>query len=854
MPIFDWFRRDRTRKVSPEEARIVAARIREKYGLFQEILNLNTDCLELIAALQEDLQFIPPRRDVLQDRVTEVFDHAKRIVSTLEKLSGMPNPQLMQALEDQRFEVERHIAALQELSSPRLAASLSEITIEHVPEVGGKAAYLGEIKNRVRLPVPDGFVLTTEAYRQFCGIPHWRKIRDAIRTVDLDKLETLQSASGELRDLVLESPLPRSVEVALMERPRAIRKLARSGGFAVRSSAVGEGGEKSYAGQFLTLLNVTADQLVSAYRGVIAARFSERALSYRLTSGLFEVDAPLAVLVLSMVPAVAAGILYTRDPSSPKSKEMWVTSTRGLGIDIAGGQTPGDLFVVSRKGTHRIVRQQLAHKDSKVAGRAGGGIDRVAVAGDESDAPSLSADQLARLADYGLQLEKHFRAPQDIEWAVDENDEIWILQSRPLALVQSGRSRPKAKPHEEPIAEGGLTVFPGRVSGKAYAVSDPQSLLNTPEGAILLLHQTSPEIVQVFPRISGLVAEWGNVAGHAAALLREFKIPAVFMMKGILEKAPNGEDISLDAVQRKVYPGALWEGREIEMRESDQNFETAGDPISRNILALHLIDPAASSFRPSACKSTHDVLRYCHEKSVEAMFSANDYEMERAGQITREIECDVPLNLFVLDLGGGLHEIDPEARTVRPDQIASAPFRSLWKGVTHPGVSWRRDLPASMSDLVSVVAQSFTPGNYDMRSLGMKSYLLVADEYMNMNTRLAYHFSLVDACVSDDPLRNYVSFRFAGGGATRYRRSLRACFIDNCLSHYGFVVHRRGDLVNAWLRNAPAEEVDYSLDILGRLIACACQLDMYLSNPETMKWFVRQFIAGNYGFTLEDAE
>jgi pyruvate,water dikinase len=136
-----------------------------------------------------------------------------------------------------------------------------------------------------------------------------------------------------------------------------------------------------------------------------------------------------------------------------------------------------------------------------------------------------------------------------------------------------------------------------------------------------------------------------------------------------------------------------------------------------------------------------------------------------------------------------------------------------------------------------------------MRPLGGFSYLLVADEYMNLNSRLAYHYSLVDACLSEAPGSNYISFRFEGGGSTRERRSLRACFLETCLLRYGFRVHRRHDLVNAWFRKAPAEQTAERLDVLGRLIACSSQLDMYMTSREVMNWYVAQFVAGNY--TLE---
>jgi pyruvate,water dikinase len=124
----------------------------------------------------------------------------------------------------------------------------------------------------------------------------------------------------------------------------------------------------------------------------------------------------------------------------------------------------------------------------------------------------------------------------------------------------------------------------------------------------------------------------------------------------------------------------------------------------------------------------------------------------------------------------------------------------------------------------------------------------VADHYMNLNSRLAYHFTLVDASVTDLPNQNYVAFRFAGGGATRWRRNLRAGFIEASLAHFGFQVDRRGDVVNAWFKKAPARETEDMLDILGRLMACASQLDMYMTSDAVMAWYVKQFIEGNYAF------
>ncbi|MDT8067152.1 MAG: PEP/pyruvate-binding domain-containing protein [Terriglobia bacterium] len=786
-------------------------------------------------------------------KTAAVFQKADGTVSALECLSGLSFSQLHQSLQVQRNEVERYVAAREELIPPDFSHRMDEVQGTDIAEAGGKAAALGEIRNKLHLPVPDGFVLTAEAYRQFCGTPLWEKIRDATHNLDLNDLAALQRISAQLTAMVMELPVPRAIEVAIIERARALQG---SAGLAVRSSAVGEGGERTFAGQFVSLLNVPPHQLIDAYKRVVAGRFSERALFYRLSAGLSEIETALPVLFLNTLRARASGILYSRDPADPKSNVLWITATHGLGLDIASGRVPADLFVVTRRRPHHIVEQSVAAKEEEIVLLETGGHARRPLPSTQVTAPSLTPTEVETLAAWAVQLEEHFKTPQDVEWVLDDAGKLWIVQSRTLALATAASIKAKSRIKQEPLLAGGRTVYPGRVSGTAYLVSEPRLLQTTPEGAILFVRRASPEIVEVFPRIAGLVAESGNVTGHAAALLREAKIPAIFQLNGVFEKIHAGDPVSLDAVQPRVYAGNLWPSRTIEVSGSDRRWKNPVDPISERLLTLHLLDPAAADFRPSGCKSAHDVLRFCHEKAIGIMFEVGDIELESGSRRTsRRLLTPVPVNLHVLDLGGGLASTNGSTEEVRPEEIVSRPFQALWRGMSRPDVSWRREIPASFGDLASVISNALTAVHGPTRALGDMSYLLVADEYMNLNSRLAYHFSLVDACLSDVPSHNYISFRFAGGGAVHYRRNLRACFIEACLAHYGFVVDRRADLVNAWFKKAPAEETEANLDILGRLMASASQLDMYMTSDAVMRWFVEQFLQGNYTFaaTKQDA-
>ncbi len=838
-----WWRRKTEASEAPD---VVAGRVRAKYASFRELLTLNNESLELMAGLQEDLQYVPPRRDVLGDRIAAIFARVAGVVTALERLAGARQTALAAALEAQQLEVERYAAALEELRLPRLSAWLSEVNAGSENEVGSKAAMLGEVRNKLGLPVPDGFILTTEAYRQVCGIPLWREIRDATRDLDLNDLEAVRRVSAELTRKAEECPLPRTVEVAIMGRTDALLK--HGGALAVRSSAKGEGGAKSYAGQFLSLLNVPREKSLEAYRRVIAARFSERALFYRLSNGLLEVDNPMAVLFLPVIPARASGIMYTRDPADAKCPHVWITATRGFGLEIASGRMPADLFLVSRSRPHAVVERHVVRKEETLVLQEGEGVASVPVAPGAQDEPSLQEDSLHTLAEWGVSLEEHFRAPQDVEWVLDQGGGLWIVQSRPLASAGAAHARTRTRPKAVPRLEGGRTIYPGQTSGPAFLADEIQSIGKAPSGSVVFIRKPSPEIVQIFPRIAGLVAEWGNVTGHAAALLREFQIPSVFLMPGAFERLANGETVSLDAVQARLYGGILWPATRKEAPVPERYRERDGDPISKRLLTLNLLDPSAQNFRPSGCKSAHDVLRYCHEKAIEAMFEINDYELEHGVKCARKLLTRLPLNVLVMDLGGGFLGEDLPGSEIAPPQIVSKPFQALWKGLSHPGVAWTREMPAGITDLASVLATALTPQGAGTRPLGDKSYLLVADEYMNLNSRLAYHYSLVDACLCENPANNYISFRFEGGGATRQRRSLRACFLEKVLAHYGFHVDRRTDLVNAWFRKAPAGQTAERLDILGRLLACSSQLDMYMTSREVMIWYVDQFLSGNYSF------
>jgi pyruvate,water dikinase len=166
--------------------------------------------------------------------------------------------------------------------------------------------------------------------------------------------------------------------------------------------------------------------------------------------------------------------------------------------------------------------------------------------------------------------------------------------------------------------------------------------------------------------------------------------------------------------------------------------------------------------------------------------------------------------------------------------------------MSDPEMSWAGRQQVSLKGFTSVMVSSMAGSGSGPRKLGDQNYLLVARDYINMNLRLAYHYTMVDALVGESPENNFVNFRFRGGGARAERRELRAKFLSEILLRSRFAVDRRGDLVTAWLRRYPRIRCVEALAMLGRLLACSRQLDMLIANARIAHEYAERFLAGDY--------
>jgi hypothetical protein len=281
--------------------------------------------------------------------------------------------------------------------------------------------------------------------------------------------------------------------------------------------------------------------------------------------------------------------------------------------------------------------------------------------------------------------------------------------------------------------------------------------------------------------------------------------------------------------------------------ESQDSFKAG--PVYRGVSSaaarmtpLELTDPHADSFTPRGCRTAHDILRYCHEMAIREMFEANrSAQRHRSG--ARRLEFPVPLETFVVDLGGG---VAPTAgpHSVRPEDITSPPFRALLAGMTTPGLPWSRAVPIELRGFATLVLNSMIDHERATAEIGSDSCVLVSEHYVNYSARMGYHFASLDAYASPSAHRNYVTYRFKGGAASAVRRVRRASFIAHVLRRWGFAVVQRADHVDASVRKLPEADSLALLRELGRLLGAVRNADVTMFSDAQIELYAEAFLAG----------
>ena len=401
------------------------------------------------------------------------------------------------------------------------------------------------------------------------------------------------------------------------------------------------------------------------------------------------------------------------------------------------------------------------------------------------------------------------------------------------------------------IFSGGQTASPGLAAGPAWVIRSETDLASIPEGVILVAPTASPKYARLAGKVKGLVTEMGSVTSHLASVAREFAIPFVVGAGGACEKIPHEKPITLEADSATVYDG-IDDARPVIGVAVRPFLES---PVSRRlrdlldvVSPLHLTDPQATSFSPEGCRTIHDLVRFTHEWAMKEMFGLGGTPDKEI--LSVRMKAGIPLIINLIDLGGGLRTGLTDCDAIVPDHIESAPMKALWKGFTHPGITWKGTIQFDPKSFLSLMASSATSEFGEVP--GGESYAFLSRDYLNLSARFGYHFANLDVLCGEQGSQNYVSLQFSGGAGNFLGRSLRILFLEMVLKQLSFEVSVQGDLLEATLTGYDQKPLEGKLDQLGRLLASTRLLDMALTRPEDVDRLARLFFEEDYDFLSRD--
>lgn len=814
----------------------------EKFGHFKAFLAGNRNALRALAEM-EMLYYggQPFTAFDVAVQYEKLLGQVRALVNALNNLSENRYAPLTQRLDAINVQVQSVLRPSVTRHDLPPVVALEDIPATATGDAGGKAASLARIARETDLSVPPGFVVTARGYDRFLKNNH-------LDQLVLDELAGLHpgdprlaEVSERLSNLILNAEVPGELVALMRTRYHTVEQRTRPGiRLAMRSSAVREDSEASFAGQYRSVLNVAGDGLTAAYKEVVASSFSPRAISYRQMVGIDLTETPMCVLGLAMVDVAASGVLYTADPANGQAETMQISAIHGLGELLVSGNSAADTFVFDRKnGT--ISHREIAAKGMRLD-PVEGGIEEHEVAAVEAEQAAITDGEAVHLAQAGARLEALFGGPQDIEWAIDRQRRLFILQCRPLQVAIKA-TEPIPEPDEPPLLRCGLCASQGIAAGRIQVVDEQTDLASIPDHAVLVTKTAAPRFAEIIGRISGLITEVGSTTCHLASVAREFGVPMAVNVAGAVELLKQESAITLFVQERPaVYRGLLIDHHPVKRMIMNSAVHRMLRAVLDLLLPLHLTNPNDPSFQPANCASIHDIIRFAHEQAVRAMFSLSTGAEDEA--VSARLTTHIPLVLNLIDLGGGLMPGLSTCDTVTADHFTSAPIQALWRGFTHPGINWsgtvQFDGSHFLSRLAAPATSEFGP------EPGGDSYALIGADYLNLSAKFGYHFATLDTFCGDEPDHNYLSLQFSGGAGSFFGKAMRLQFLAKILSELGCAVDIQGDLLEATLNRHARSDMLERLDQIGRLLASSRLLDMAITNHEDVDALAADYMAGNY--------
>jgi len=467
----------------------------------------------------------------------------------------------------------------------------NEISKDDIAYVGGKGANLGEMF-RANLPIPEGFVVTAQTYKEFIERTN---IKDKIiaitkKIIDPEDTAKLQELANEIQKLILSTEIPEEIKEEIVENYEELNQVAGSTStvksaeqiinsiktqninktqkeplfVAVRSSATAEDlPEASFAGQQATFLNIKGkEQVVQAVRACWASLFTARAIYYRIRNGFPHEKVLIAVVIQKMVNSDTSGIMFSVNPATSNFNEIIIEGGYGLGEAFVGGQVNADNFEVDKNNltiTSKSIQSQDwgYFRDPKT-----GETKKFNIVENKKALQKITDEQVVQLAKLAITIENHYQKPQDIEWAIEGNH-IYIVQSRAVTTIKKVENELKKEKTEirdtskMKVLVSGRPASPGVAYGSVKKIENASELDKIQKGDILVTAMTNPDMVPAMERAAAIVTDEGGMTCHAAIVSREIGIPCIVGTENATKILEDGMIVTVDATHGHVYEGKI---------------------------------------------------------------------------------------------------------------------------------------------------------------------------------------------------------------------------------------------------------------------------------------------------------
>ncbi|MBU5687872.1 MAG: phosphoenolpyruvate synthase [Candidatus Aenigmarchaeota archaeon] len=450
----------------------------------------------------------------------------------------------------------------------RFVKFLKEMSRKDLAIAGGKGANLAEMYN-IGLPVPNAFVVTAQAYKYFLEKTKLNQtIFEILKNTDVNDSDQLQKNTQRIRDLIEKTKIPEEIEKEIEE---AYEKLSKQYGVkeewvVARSSATAEDlPDASFAGQQLTVLNIKGSKnVIKAIKQCWASLFTARATFYRVSKGFDHSKVLIAVPVQKQVDSEKAGVGFTIHPSTGDKNKIMIEGSWGQGESVVSGSVTPDTYILDKK-TGEVLQKHIATKlEMRILDKKKGGIKVLKVPKDKQNKRVLTNSELEQLYKLALKLENHYKKPQDFEWTI-EKGKVYLVQTRPITVIYEKKETAEVE-GVKPILQG-LAASPGIAQGVIKIIKSPKELSKIKQGDILVTKMTNPDFVPAMKRAAGIITDEGGQTSHAAIVSRELGVVCVVGTKEATKKLKDGNLVTIDGYNGKVYLG------KIEIARKEEKYE-----------------------------------------------------------------------------------------------------------------------------------------------------------------------------------------------------------------------------------------------------------------------------------------